>query len=63
MPRPTWTGTATPVSRPGTHARKIFVVEPSFGEQFLDIAGAQGEPEIKPDRVLDDLGRVAMAAI
>jgi hypothetical protein len=23
--RPTWTGTATPVSRPGSQARKIFV--------------------------------------
>jgi hypothetical protein len=25
--RPTWTGTATPVSRPDTHARKIFVFD------------------------------------
>ena len=31
--------------------------------QFLDIAVAQGEAEIKPDRVLDDLGRGAMAAV
>jgi hypothetical protein len=35
---------------------------PSFGKQFLDLAVAQGEAEIKPDRVLDDLGREAMAA-
>jgi len=27
MRRPTWTGTATPVSRPGTRARKIFVFD------------------------------------
>ena len=27
MRRPTWTGTATPVSRPGTQARKIFVFD------------------------------------
>jgi hypothetical protein len=25
--RPTWTGTATPVSRPGLEARKIFVFD------------------------------------
>jgi hypothetical protein len=31
--------------------------------QFLDIAVAQGEAEIEPDRVLDDLGREAMAAV
>jgi hypothetical protein len=35
----------------------------SFGQQFLDIAVAQGEAEIEPDRVLDDLGREAMAAV
>ena len=34
-----------------------------FGQQFLDIAVARGEAEIKPHRVLDDLGREAMAAI
>src|SRR5437899_2338962 len=37
--------------------------EPALGQQFLDIAVAQGEPEIEPDRVLDDLGREPMAAI
>src|SRR5262245_39785368 len=30
---------------------------------FLDIAVAQGKAEIEPDRVLDDLGREAMAAV
>jgi hypothetical protein len=34
-----------------------------FDQEFLDIAVAQGEAEIKPDRVLDDLGREAMAAV
>jgi hypothetical protein len=29
---------------------------PSFGQQFLDIAVAQGEAEMESDRVLDDLG-------
>src|SRR5262249_53790147 len=38
-------------------------VEPSFGQQFLDIAVAQGEAEVEPDRVLDDLRRETMAAV
>jgi len=37
-------------------------VEPTFGEQFLDVVVAQGEAEINPDRVLDDLGRKVMTA-
>jgi hypothetical protein len=37
--------------------------DPTLGEQFLDIAVAQGEAEIQPDRVLADLGREAMAAV
>src|SRR5215813_3901583 len=47
---------------PSAH-RFIGDVEPSFGQQLLDIAVAQGEAEIKPDRVLDDLGREAMAVV
>jgi len=35
----------------------------ALGQQLLDIAVAQGEPEIEPDRVLDDLGREPVAAI
>src|SRR5208337_3106954 len=31
--------------------------------QILDVAEAQGEPDIKPDRLLDNLGREAVAAI
>jgi hypothetical protein len=38
-------------------------VEPSFGQQFPDIAIAQGEAVIQPDCVLDDLGRKAMTAV
>jgi hypothetical protein len=38
-------------------------VEPSLGQQLLDIAVAQREAEIEPDRVLDDLGREAVAAV
>jgi hypothetical protein len=46
-----------------TSYRFIGDVEPAFGEQFLHVAVAQGETEIEPDRVLDDLRRKAMAAI
>ena len=38
-------------------------VEPALGQQLLDVAIAQGEAEIEPDRVLNDLGREAMAAV
>jgi hypothetical protein len=34
-----------------------------LGEQFLHVPVAQREAEIKPDRVLNDFGRKAMAAI
>ena len=47
---------------PAPH-RFIGDVEPTLGEHFLHISVAQGEAEIKPDRVLNDLGRKAMAAI
>ena len=47
---------------PAPH-RFIRDVEPTLGEQFLHVSVAQGEGEIKPDRVLNDLGRKAMAAI
>ena len=36
---------------------------PRSPSQFLDIAVAQREAEIEPDRVLDDLSREAMAAV
>ena len=38
-------------------------LKPAVGQQFLDIAVAQGEAEIEPDRVLDHLGREAMTAV
>ena len=47
---------------PAPH-RFIRDLEPPLGEQFLHVSVAQGEAEIKPDRVLNDLGRKAMAAI
>ena len=35
----------------------------AFRQQILDVAEAQREPDIKPDRLLDDFGREAVAAI
>jgi hypothetical protein len=35
----------------------------ALDEEFLHVSVAQGEAEIKPDRVLNDLGWKAMAAI
>src|SRR5207245_518097 len=37
--------------------------DPAFGQQILDIAEAQGEPNIQPNRLLDDLRREAVAAV
>jgi hypothetical protein len=52
----------TELQYPAPH-RFVGGVEPFLGQQLLDITVAQGEAEIEPDRVLDDLGREAMAAI
>jgi hypothetical protein len=37
--------------------------DPTLSKQILDVAEAQGEPDIKPDRLLDDFRREAVAAI
>ena len=37
--------------------------DPALGKQILDIPETQGESDIKPDCLLDDLGREAVAAI
>ena len=52
----------TELQHPSPH-RFVGDVEPSFGQQFLDVSVAQGEAEIKPNRVLDNLGREAVAAV
>jgi hypothetical protein len=31
--------------------------DPALGQQILDVAKAEGEPEIKPDRVINDIRR------
>jgi hypothetical protein len=52
----------TEFQQPTPH-RFVRDVETTLGQQFLDIAVAQGEAEIEPNRVPDDLGREAMAAV
>src|SRR5580692_9041725 len=47
---------------PAAHAL-IGHQDPTLGKQILDVAETQGEPDIKPDRLLDDFGREAVAAI
>ena len=37
--------------------------DPAFRQQIFDVAEAQREPNIEPDRVLDDFGRKAIAAV
>src|ERR1019366_7508606 len=37
--------------------------DPTLSQQILNITEAQGEPDIKPDHLLDDFGREAVAAI
>src|SRR4051812_461231 len=40
--------------------RLIGHVQPALGQEVFDAAEAEGEPEIEPDRVPDDLGRETM---
>src|SRR6202040_385964 len=47
---------------PAPH-RLIGNLQAALGEKFLNVAVAQCEPEIKPDRVLDDRRREAMSAV
>src|SRR5271166_5076358 len=35
----------------------------AFRQQILDVAQAEGEPEVKPDRLLNDLGRETIPAV
>jgi hypothetical protein len=37
--------------------------DPALGKQIFDVAETQGEPDIKPDRLLDNFVREAVAAI
>ncbi len=47
---------------PAPH-RFIGNLQAALGEELLDVAVAQCEPQIKPDRVLDDRRREAMSAV
>ena len=50
------------LQQPTPH-RFIGDVEPALGEQFFHVAVAQRKAEIQPNRVLDDFGRKAIAAM
>jgi hypothetical protein len=48
---------------PANSALPVAVPAGALGQQLLDIAVAQGEAKIQPNRVLDDLGGEAMTAV
>src|SRR3954454_23587498 len=64
-----WAAPSKPAGGPGAELqtppphRFIGNLQASLGQKLLDVAVAQGEPQIKPDRVLDDRRREAMSAI
>src|ERR1700690_2794602 len=37
--------------------------DPTFRQQILDVAKAQGEPKIEPDRLMDNLGRKPVSVV
>src|SRR5947207_8620494 len=64
-----WAAPSQPAGEPGPELQNppphgfIGNLQASLGQKLLDVAVAQGEPEIKPDRVLDDRRREAMSSI
>src|SRR5260370_23804133 len=64
-----WTGPSKPAGKSGPEFqnppshRFIGNLQASLGQQLLHIAVAQGESEIKPDRVLDDRRWEAMSTV
>src|SRR5947209_15941984 len=64
-----WAAPSKPAGEPGPELqnppphRFIGNLQASLGQKLLHVAVAQGEPEIKPDRVLDDRRREPMSAI
>ena len=53
---------AAKLERPSTH-RLVGGIDAALSKQVLDIAIAQREPEIEPDRMLDDHGREAVTGV
>jgi hypothetical protein len=64
-----WAGPEKPAGKPGPELqnppphRLIGDIEPAFSEELFHVAVAQCEPQIKPDRVLDDRRREAMPSV
>ncbi len=52
-----------PAVRAGGSRAELKNSDPAFRQQIFDVAEAQREPNIEPDRLLDDFGRKAIAAI
>ena len=65
----TWARPSEPAGKSGAELqnpaphRFIGNLQASFGAKFLHVAVAQGEPQIKPDRVLDNRRREAMSTV
>ena len=55
--------TARREGRPCPWAATDRGVDATLGEEVLDIAVAQGEPEVSPDRMLDDRGQEAVTDV
>src|SRR3977135_2926877 len=53
LPSPGWLRNRAEFQNPAPH-RLIGDIETAFGEELFHVAVAQGEPEIKPNRMLDD---------
>src|SRR5207245_10879058 len=64
-----WAPPSKPSGEPGPELqnppphRFIGNLQAALGQEILHVAVAEREPEIKPDRVLDDRRRKAMSAI
>ena len=64
-----WAGPSQPAGKIGPELqnaaphRFIGNLQASLGQEILNVAVAQCESEIKPDRVLDDRRREAMSAV
>src|SRR6202162_4725445 len=64
-----WAGPSEPAGKPGAELQSppphglVETLQAALGQQLLHVAVAQGEPEIKPNCVLDDRRREAMSAV
>ena len=71
MPPASWSWSAAPdpasiggfeLQNPAPNAL-VVNIQSAFGEKVLDIAAAQSETAVQPNRMLDNLGRKAVAFV